>query len=418
MAELVKKARYLKNQTRHALKTYGPKITMLVISDYLLHKDRPKRQERRPQKPELNIKKGSYYYDFVLDFNPKKKFKEKKLPKRKLKINWIVPDFGIGSGGHMTIFRIVKGLEELGHENRVYIMGRSKYRSPENARQVIIKHFIPIDAKVFIGANEMKDSDVCFATSWQTAYPLYKAKNTKKKMYFVQDLENEFYPKSAESVFAEQTYKMGFKCVTAGKWLTKVMKKRYALKAGYFELAHNPSIYWINKKVKKDPKKIVFYARVVTPRRGLELGFLALREVLKKRKGVKASFFGWDCRQTPVPFNYENLGILKENQLAVLYNEAAVGVVLSLTNYSLVPQEMMACGLPVVDVEGDNTETAYPKGSIVLAEPTPSSLAERIIYLLDHPKTAKKVQRKALDYVKKLTWEKQAKKVEKLIYKL
>ena len=77
MAELVKKARYLKNQTRHALKTYGPKITMLVISDYLLHKDRPKRQERRPQKPELNIKKGSYYYDFVLDFNPKKKFKEK-----------------------------------------------------------------------------------------------------------------------------------------------------------------------------------------------------------------------------------------------------------------------------------------------------------------------------------------------------
>ena len=33
-----------------------------------------------------------------------------------------------------------------------------------------------------------------------------------------------------------------------------------------------------------------------------------------------------------------------------------MGLCLSLTNYSLVPQEMMACGLPCVDLAGGSTE--------------------------------------------------------------
>ena len=38
------------------------------------------------------------------------------------------------------------------------------------------------------------------------------------------------------------------------------------------------------------------------------------------------------------------------------YAEAAVGLCLSLTNYSLIPQEMMACGLPCVDLAGGSTD--------------------------------------------------------------
>ena len=42
--------------------------------------------------------------------------------------------------------------------------------------------------------------------------------------------------------------------------------------------------------------------------------------------------------------------------LAWRYSEATVGLCLSLTNYSLIPQEMMACGLPCVDLAGGSTE--------------------------------------------------------------
>ena len=39
-----------------------------------------------------------------------------------------------------------------------------------------------------------------------------------------------------------------------------------------------------------------------------------------------------------------------------MYSEATVGLCLSLTNYSLIPQEMLACGLPCVDLEGASAE--------------------------------------------------------------
>ncbi len=45
------------------------------------------------------------------------------------------------------------------------------------------------------------------------------------------------------------------------------------------------------------------------------------------------------------------LGLLSPAELATAYHEAAAGMALSLTNPSLVPQEMPACGLPCVDVE-------------------------------------------------------------------
>ena len=36
-------------------------------------------------------------------------------------INWIVPDFGIGSGGHLNIFRMISRLQKLGFESRIII---------------------------------------------------------------------------------------------------------------------------------------------------------------------------------------------------------------------------------------------------------------------------------------------------------
>ena len=48
--------------------------------------------------------------------------------------------------------------------------------------------------------------------------------------------------------------------------------------------------------------------------------------------------------------------------LARLYNEATVGLVISLTNYSLMPKEMMACGLPVVDVRHPSVVSVFGAG--------------------------------------------------------
>ena len=60
------------------------------------------------------------------------------------------------------------------------------------------------------------------------------------------------------------------------------------------------------------------------------------------------------------------------NALANLYRQCTVGFVLSGTNYSLVPNEMMACGLPVVDIDAEHTRVSYQPETAVLAEATPN----------------------------------------------
>ena len=64
-------------------------------------------------------------------------------------------------------------------------------------------------------------------------------------------------------------------------------------------------------------------------------------------------------RSTP-SFPYEHLGIVEpRGARAALLARRTVGLCLSLTNYSLIPQEMMACGLPCVDLAGGSPEAEF-----------------------------------------------------------
>src|SRR5713101_1449527 len=42
-----------------------------------------------------------------------------------LKINWLVPNIGPGSGGLLNIFRAIHHLEQWGHKQRIYVVGRT-----------------------------------------------------------------------------------------------------------------------------------------------------------------------------------------------------------------------------------------------------------------------------------------------------
>ena len=59
--------------------------------------------------------------------------------------------------------------------------------------------------------------------------------------------------------------------------------------------------------------------------------------------------------------------MLEPDSLARLYNEATVGLVISLTNYSRMPKEMMACGLPVVDVNHPSVLSVFGGEDVIEA---------------------------------------------------
>ena len=74
-------------------------------------------------------------------------------------------------------------------------------------------------------------------------------------------------------------------------------------------------------------------------------------------------------------FPHRNAGVLDGPRLAALYGEATVGMVLSLTNPSLVGLEMMACGLPCVELASESMLASFGRdGPLALAEPNPLAL--------------------------------------------
>ena len=94
-----------------------------------------------------------------------------------------------------------------------------------------------------------------------------------------------------------------------------------------------------------------------------------------------------------------------------------MGLVFSLTTHSLVAHEMMASGLPVVELEGENVSSALGQsGELVeLAERTPDSIADAVERLLDDRARAAAMAARARSFVEERTWERAGGQVERAL---
>lgn len=360
-------------------------------------------------------------YSFLADinFSRVKKFSAKKNSNKIWRVNWIIPPITHGGGGFTTLFRMVSRLEKAGHRNGIYIFdpfGINGLTLKETKEMVATEFFSP-KAEVFFGIDNIAPSDALVASLWHTAYAVAKINNTRMKYYFVQDYEPFFYPQGSEYKLAKNTYRLGIKCITAGPWLAKFLKKRFNLETDYFDLSYDHKIYYPNNKIKRSPKRIAFYARSDTPRRGVELGILALSLLKKEFKDLEIIFYGQKNFKLRTNLPFEFVGVLNHQQLAELYNQATVGLVLSLTNHSIVPKEMMACKLPVVDIKGENNTAIFGQDGeeISLAEPDPHSLYKKMRELLLNQDLRTALAEKGYQAVKKTTWGKSTKKFANIV---
>jgi SAM-dependent methyltransferase/glycosyltransferase involved in cell wall biosynthesis/GT2 family glycosyltransferase len=324
-----------------------------------------------------------------------------------LTIAWVIPPWRVGSGGHAAIFQLIRGLEELGHSCAVFVFDPFHYdhRSVAELRTEMRERFVPLDAEVFVGLEDFDSADVAVATSWWTAYPVRDLPRCREKVYLVQDHETEFYPTSVESLWAEETYKMGFRCLAYTPWVADVLRTRYGLEVAQFDCGVDLETYTPEGPETREPGLIAVYGRGETSRRAVELAIAGLTTLFERRLDARVVLFGSNFPPT-VPFPCENLGVVPPAELAGLYRRASVGVVFSLTNLSLVDQEMMACGLPVVELNVENVSTSlgYSGEVAVLAEPTPEDIAGALDLLLDSPDEAAALAARARGFVEGRTW--------------
>jgi len=355
-------------------------------------------------------------YDFVL--LPPTSSSKTKVPTGAFAQNWYIPDFDIGSGGHSTIFRIASFLYKMGHQIRIVIIPPTKFSDPTRAAKLVRDRFTSeFEGDFYFLGDGVPDADAHIATSWETAYYVNSASGSGDRFYFVQDFEPMFFPMGAEYVFAENTYRFDLKCIAASPWLSQMLHQRYGAKAGHFLLAYDSQQYF-PENIARNKKTVAFYARHLTARRGFDLGVLALQLVYQADPDVEFVFYGANA-YPDVPMPCSKSEILSHSELRSLYSSATVGLVISLTNYSLIPNEMMACGLPVVDIDTECMRGLYEHNlEIMLSLPNPESIAENILSLLKNPVKCKDISLQALNKVREITWDRSAIQIDKLMHEL
>lgn len=326
-------------------------------------------------------------------------------------LNWVIPDFTIGAGGHLTIFRMISLLEKQGYRCNIIIDGPCQFPSAEKAKECVNQYYCPVDAPVMIGREAMNPAWGTFATSWQTAYTVRDFRATREKFYFVQDYEPFFYPQGSVYYFAERTYHFGFHGVTAGDWLAQKLKVEYGTRTSSFgfsfdRVPHKPTIR------RDGPKRVFFYARPVTPRRGFELGLMVLNEVYHQYPNIEFVLVGQDVSDYQLDIPCVNAGVVAHEELPGFFSQCDVALVLSFTNLSLLPLELMAYGCPVVSNRGKNVEWFLNKSNAVLAEATVEDLSAAIVDLLNNSEKCKALSMAGLALAHATDWESEAKKVD------
>jgi glycosyltransferase involved in cell wall biosynthesis len=271
---------------------------------------------------------------------------------------------------------LLRGLESLGHRCSVWLDGGGRASD-------FASWFGAPSAGVHETLAGWRGADAALATGWQTAHRVARLDGCAARAYLVQDHEPEFHGTSAERVWAEDTYRLGLPAIAASPWLAALLRERYDADAWSFDLGVDHAVYAPRPGVPRRPATVAAYARAATPRRAVPLVVLALTELHARRPEADIVLFG-EARELAVPFPARQTGVLDGPGLAALYAEATAGVVVSMTNPSLVATEMLACGLPVVDVDSEAMRATFgADGPIELAAFDPVALAAATERVLD-----------------------------------
>ncbi|MGY1649747.1 rhamnosyltransferase WsaF family glycosyltransferase [Geodermatophilus sp. SYSU D01119] len=300
-----------------------------------------------------------------------------RAPGSSLTVGWVISPPSAGSGGHTTLFRFVRALEQAGHRCVLFVYdSRNDDVRPYEAT---VRAWWPeVRAEVRSARAGLLPMDALVATSWLTAHVLAGSRAPGRRFYLVQDYEPHFYAHGAEHELAEDTYRFGFRHVTVGPMLAVELEKRFGVESVVADFGADLQAYRVT-----DPgprRGVAFFSRPGVARRGHELGVMALQEFHRQRPDVPIHVFGSVARPR---FPAQVHGKVRPAELNALYNRCSAALALSFTNVSLVPHEMLAAGVVPVcnDFEGARTTLTSP--AVVWARATPTALARALVEVVD-----------------------------------
>ncbi|SER86403.1 hypothetical protein SAMN05216188_116169 [Lentzea xinjiangensis] len=329
-------------------------------------------------------------------------------PGGKLTINWVTTPPSKGSGGHTTMFRLIRHMESLGHECRLYLY--DTFGNTVADLEAGIRDAFPFfTGSIHDVTDGMADAHAVFATAWITAYPVFNDPCAGKRFYLVQDYEPWFYPQGGLYTLAENTYRMGMHGFTAGRFLADKVLDDHGMPADHFDFGCDVGTYRLGGGERDG---IVFYARRKAPRRAFELGVLALELFAERHPDLKIHVYGEKIGRLGPQF--VDHGLVTPDELNAIYNRCFAGLSLSMTNVSLVPHEMLAAGcVPVVN-DAHFNRVVLDNDHVRYAAPTPHALARALSEVVISP-DFDAIARAASSSVEGRSWDAAGHELEKVL---
>ena len=321
---------------------------------------------------------------------------DKNNKSRKGIVAWFVPGLLKGSGGHRTIFQNINALIKDGYQCDVYIEADSM-TLPTTLKEQVNNYYGECAADMFAGWEPTREYDAVVATAFNTVPAVMKT-NFSRKLYFVQDYEPWFFSMGDLYIEAENSYKNDISVISIGKWLCAKMRKEYNLNASYFNFCADLNVYKKLNNVKKE-HAICFIFQPQKPRRCDCLALKALQIVKEIDPSLKIYLYGSE-KTALKNLEAEHLGIIPIEKCNELYNKCEVGLCMSASNPSRIPFEMMASGLPVVELYRENNLYDFPNDGCLLADATPEAVANAILTILRDKKLQEKMSKAGRNYMK------------------
>jgi len=289
-------------------------------------------------------------------------------------VDWIIPDFSAFSGGHRTVSRMAKSLELKGIRSNFILLNAYTPQDLISQHELIREVFSLSNYSVISVRDVSTYSPVSIATSWESSlvqenYP------SKNKCYFIQDAENMFSPANSIGAMALWTYRLPSHKIILGNWLARQIQN----------LGSEPSLVlnfgttFISETLETETNslstQVVFYVQHSKDRRGTELLMQSINLLAKAYPDLEIVILGENIHQIhDLPNSVNYVGAVPEEELLSYFRPNNIGVVISHSNPSLIPFEMISRGM-IVCTNGEYTnllDLNFPE--VIFFPPFPSDI--------------------------------------------
>jgi glycosyltransferase involved in cell wall biosynthesis len=381
---------------------------------------RPETLEQKSLREEFNFASNAIFQITSKDIELSRQATAGPKPNEIMTATWFVPYYDhFGFNGIQTIFRFMEKLSLEGVKNHIVIYDNPTMDTSK-MRQEISDHFPDLNNyQITVFSDDkltdiakLPPSDIAFCTIWVSAYVLLRFNKTKRKYYFVQDYEPLFYVAGSTSALAESTYRFGYRGIVNTPGLLAAVNQEHGLEGVSFIPAVNHALYYPDPQRNNERVRIFFYARPSNPRNAFNLGILTINQLIEdygSKIEIITAGAEWDERQYDLKGKITNLGLIKSlDEVAALDRTCDIGFAFMLnkhTTYQMM--EYSASGMATVMNNNEDHHWLHKDGeNCLLAEPSPSAMAEKIGLLIDDPILRKNLvdkAQKSLGY----TWDQQ-----------